>query len=158
VKKTAKLTEQQILDLPVRIFHTVLGTIIGHVGKITSTETVLYAPAVLSVLSPVGVSYSPIAFGTGPLTLFRAAIAGESGVSAVIADSYPRYVKQWCAGAYDMAPIIIPAGVDTTEEAAKALRPGLYSPPAPGGTASPVIDTTSGDAPVATKSTPASGW
>lgn len=116
-----KLSSAEILKLPVKCYATILGVIIGHVGKITKETIEIYAPAKLSTVSATGVVYTPVAFCADVLELHRNNLGATLSLAEVIATGYRGYAEKYVEGAYEMTALL--AGVDTTEEAIRAMTP-----------------------------------
>jgi hypothetical protein len=137
VKPTSKSPWEGREKLPIGIFHTITGPIIGRVGKETKLKVVVYAPARLQPVSATKVLYHPIAFVEEHITLYHSAMLGDSPIPVVIAEGYQDYYKEFVKGSFTMAPILINAGVDGSKEAVDAMQHDSAPVPAEAATPAP---------------------
>lgn len=130
-KKTVPLAEVawhvRAQTLPLGLFHTTVGPIIGHVEQVTGPSAGvfnlrLWAPAVIRVGLPpeqsagtaainanIWASFHPIALVETYLDLSTATPFGRSPVPQAIVSSYEAYFAKVAAGEYSFARLTVPA-------------------------------------------------
>lgn len=97
------VTQARIDGMPLKVFHTVRGPVVGIVVGETSNEVTLYSPAYVDPNVQSGrVHYFPIGFAGYRYTLYKAGCLGESVPDQPVCLGYPAFVKHNQQGDYVM--------------------------------------------------------
>jgi hypothetical protein len=113
VKKTEpqRTDWQAVAKLPIGLFHTLKGPVVGRVGKKDSQRVRVFAPAMLAE-TPGKILFLPIFLCDDYIELVNSTMFGISPPPDVVVQSYRSYFDQFVQGAYKIKPIIVNAGVD----------------------------------------------
>ena len=103
---------ERVEGLPLRMFQTVAGPIMGHVEKETAKGIRIWAPAQVAMPNPLTVFFMPIAFCEQYFDAFWTGVRGTNEIPEVIAQGYAGYFKNFVAGGYNMAPVTINVGIE----------------------------------------------
>jgi hypothetical protein len=115
------VTSAKIDGMPLKVFHTVRGPIVGLVQGETSNDVMLYSPAFIDPNVQSGrVHFFPIAFAGYQYKLYKAGCLGESDPDQPICLGYPEFIKQNQQGDYvfrsKSAYHVIDADIDVDAE------------------------------------------
>ena len=104
----------KIKKLPVRIFQSVRGPMIGHAYVLNKSITRLYAPANVGAPTERNIMYMPLLFCEEYIDLRTesAAFFGEHPVPPIVEEGYKQFVEEFMKASYRMKPIVAAAGVD----------------------------------------------
>jgi hypothetical protein len=120
--------------MPVGLFHTLKGPLIGKVAKKDATRVRVFAPAMLGQPVPSKVIFLPIAFCEEYIELFWTTMFGASPPPNIVVQGYKSFFDQFVKGAYNMQPLLMNAGVDaapvTVDDPRFASPEGLLPCPA----------------------------
>lgn len=112
MKKLEPNLEKQ-RQMPLVIFQSVRGPIIGRAQTLNARTTRLYAPAHVGSPAPGKVMFMPLLFCEEyiDINVDAAAFFGTHPVPDVIAQGYESYFNEFNAGSYKMQPLLVEAGV-----------------------------------------------
>ncbi len=115
--------------LPLAMFHTLKGPVVGHAKPGGTRAVRIWAPAVLSMPTPANVLYLPVTFCEEFIDLQYGLVWAMSPVPEIVAKGYEGFFKNFAEGNYRMQPLVMNAGTPG-EEHTQALTPqngGLYN-------------------------------
>jgi hypothetical protein len=115
------IVSAKIDGMPLKVFHTVRGPVVGQVLGETSNTVTLYSPAYIDPNVQTGrVHYFPIAFAGYQYTLYKDGCLGESTPDQPVCLGYPAFVKHNQQGEYvfrsKSAYHVIDADIDVEAE------------------------------------------
>ena len=110
-KPEASIDKQR--QMPLTIFQSVRGPIIGRAQQLNARTTRLYAPAHVGSPTAGKVLFMPLLFCEEYLdvNVDSAAFFGTHPVPDVIAQGYESYFAEFHQGSYKMKPLLVEAGV-----------------------------------------------
>lgn len=105
-EKVVLLNWDSIAKLPLALFHTSMGPMMGHIGKAIGSpppfdKIRLYAPSLLRTM-PGKVAFLPIAFAEQWLDLSTATPSATSPVPPLVAEAYADYFEMFRQGKYSL--------------------------------------------------------
>jgi hypothetical protein len=101
------LSPEHVRALPVGVFYTVRGPLIGHVLERASQAPRLYAPALLNLMGCNAV-FLPMAFVESYIDVNMSMILGRLPPTAFVVAGYKTFVAEFEKGAYVVMPVTSP--------------------------------------------------
>ena len=107
----------EVRNLPVLMFQTLKGPMMGHVEAVNAKRDTIrvYAPAMVTFMPPSNVVYLPVAFVEHHLDLFPTNVLGTNSVSDLIIQGYVGFFENFIKGGYNMQPVVMRAQIDGPE-------------------------------------------
>lgn len=103
---------EQLKKLPVRMFQTPRGPIMGLLEREVTRGVRLWAPAWVNMPSEANVIWLPVAFVETYFDLYWNMLIGTHDIPELVEKGYRGFVEQFIKGSYQMKPVITSAGVD----------------------------------------------
>lgn len=114
-KRTAppEPTWEDVRKMPLTMIHGAGGPpIVGHVGQISTAGMRIYAPAMVTMGGPTSIAMLPVPFVEKYIDLMFAGIRGQNPLPFVVQQCYSKYFGMFIEEAFQMKPLMVPAGID----------------------------------------------
>lgn len=98
--------------LPLTMFHTLKGPVMGHAKPGGRQYVRVWAPAALHMPSPSNVLFLPVAFCEEYIDLSLATLFGIGTVPEIVAQGYDGFFENFLKGNYRMQPVAMRAGIE----------------------------------------------
>ena len=108
-----QLPWNKIKELPIRMYQTIRGPLMGH-ARVYGHTVRLYAPANVGMPDERHIMWMPLLFCEEYLDLMAdsAAVFGEHPAPPIVEQGYHQFVEEFMQGSYKMKPLVAEVGVD----------------------------------------------